>query len=150
MVNFFQISEGDLPKAWYAGNLYGLGILKLHCPKKNLNFRLQTEPAMVGAESTVYVWCLGQIYYECQQKPDVYRSSRVTGLAFKLRFRLIFWTVCTVHELTLYGPHGLSWPPFVMKCYHFLTLKSGFPSPSAKEYILVRERTAKWVFYENA
>ena len=62
MVNFFQISEGDLPKAWYAGNLYGLGILKLHCPKKNLNFRLQTEPAIVGAELTVYVWCLGQIY----------------------------------------------------------------------------------------
>ena len=39
-----------------------------HCPENNLNFRLKSEPVAVGAEATVYVWILGQIY-ELNKRP---------------------------------------------------------------------------------
>ena len=33
-----------------------------HCPKNNLKSCMKTEPLTVGAEATVYVWFLSQIF----------------------------------------------------------------------------------------
>ena len=48
----------------------------MHCPPKNLNLRIKTEPVMVRADATVCIRFLGQIYvnknrtYTVQLHPD--------------------------------------------------------------------------------
>ena len=34
----------------------------LHRVKNNLNLRMKAEPVAVGADATIYVWFLSQIY----------------------------------------------------------------------------------------
>ena len=44
------------------------------CPKNNLNLCVKTEPVTAGADATVNVWFLGQIYVN--KKPHIYRCIR--------------------------------------------------------------------------
>ena len=39
-----------------------LYMVLVHCPKNILNLGIETEPVTVGADATIYVWFLGQIY----------------------------------------------------------------------------------------
>ena len=58
-----------------------LSLSLLHCPNNNLNLCTKTVSVRVGADTTVYVWFLGQIFV-CDR------------LGFNARFRLCFgqWT----------------------------------------------------------
>ena len=57
---------------------------------------------MVGVDSTVYVWFLGQIYVH----NTVVSALAVTGSVFMRRFRLFLGTVCTVY-VPSYRTHSL-------------------------------------------
>ena len=43
------------------------------CPKNNLNLCVKTEPVTAGADATVNVWFLGQIYVN--KKPDIRKQK---------------------------------------------------------------------------
>ena len=67
----------------------------LHCPKNNPNLRWSTIPVMVGAEATVYVRCLGQIYVNKSQTYSVIASaSAVTVFRFICGNSDYFWAQC--------------------------------------------------------
>ena len=53
-----------------------------HCPKNNLTLRIKTEPVTVGANATVYIWFLCQIYTIFAY---VFKSHIYTVHSFKLR-----------------------------------------------------------------
>ena len=67
-----------------------------HCPKNILNLLLKTEPVSVGADATVYVWFLGQIYVCKYQTTRCIRSSR-DRLGFCAKIKIIFETGNSAH-----------------------------------------------------
>ena len=65
----------------------------MHCPPKNLNLRIKTEPATVTADATVCIRFL-----ICKQKPDIYRCIRTDRLRttyINAEIEIIFGTVYT-------------------------------------------------------
>ena len=54
----------------------------MHSPKIDLILCIKTEPVTVGADSTKYVWFLGQIYVHKSQIYNVASAPAVTGSVF--------------------------------------------------------------------
>ena len=59
-----------------------LYMVLVHCPKNILNLGIETEPVTVGADATIYVWFLGQIYGPKNRTYAFESAPAVTGSVF--------------------------------------------------------------------